>query len=366
MALSSSGVLSGTPTGTGIYLLQVGVTDSTASAPVTATYTLTITAPTVTVSTSGLVPGVQTVTYPSATLTATGGKKPYTWTATGLPAGLVLSAAGVLSGRPTTAGAYTPAFTATDSSTPGVPSAPATIPLNVLLSGATITTQSLPNGVVNVPYVSTTLQQQGGTAPITWSSAGLPTGLSMTTGGVLSGTPTAAGPVNVTITATDSSAAPQIATFTYLVNIAAPVSISTAALPTGSQSVTYPALAMQAAGGTPPYTWTASGLPLGVTMTLSGVLSGVPTVPFYLPLPDGAVSLGAVYVADNTYRVEINGQAAVTSYAGASAGSVAGLTQINAIVPPTAPTGAAIPLVVYIGKANSARASQLSVTMAVQ
>jgi hypothetical protein len=316
MALSSSGVLSGTPTATGIYLLQVGVTDSTAGTPVTATYTVTITAPTVTVTTSGLVPGVQTVTYPAVTLTATGGKKPYTWTATGLPPGLVLSAAGVLSGTPTTAGAYTPAFTAADSSTPGVPSAPATIPVNVLLSGATITTQSLPNGVVNIPYVSTTLQQQGGTAPITWSSAGLPAGLSMTTGGVLSGTPTAAGAVNVTITAMDSSATPQIATFTYLVNIAAPVSISTAALPGGSQSVTYPALAMQAAGGTPPYTWTASGLPLGITMTSSGVLSGVPTVPFYLPLPDGAVALGAVYVADNTYRVEINGQAADTSYAG--------------------------------------------------
>src|SRR5664280_3521465 len=94
--------------------------------------------------------------------------------------------------------------------------------------------------------------------------------------------------------------------------------------------------------------------------------SGVPTVPFFLPMPDGVVALGAVYVADGTYRVEINGQAAVTSYAGSSAGSVAGLTQINAIVPPTAPTGAAIPLIVYIGRTNSARASQLSVTLAVQ
>jgi uncharacterized protein (TIGR03437 family) len=103
-----------------------------------------------------------------------------------------------------------------------------------------------------------------------------------------------------------------------------------------------------------------------MTLSSSGVLSGVPTTPFYLPLPDGAVALGAVYVADNTYRVEINGQAAVTSYAGASQGSVAGLTQINAIVPPTAPTGAAIPLIVYIGKADRARASQLSVTLAVQ
>ena len=366
MVLSSSGVLSGTPSSTGVFFLMVGVTDSAAGPPVAATYTVTISTPTITVTTRGLVPGVETVAYPTVTLTATGGKGPYSWSASGLAPGLVLSPAGVLSGTPTTAGAYTPAFTATDSSNPGVASAPTTIPLNVLLSGMTITTQSLPNGVVNISYVSTTLQQQGGTGPITWTSAGLPAGLSLTTAGVLSGTPTAAGAVNITISATDSSVVPKLATFTYAINIAAPVNISTAALPGGSQSVTYPALAMQATGGTPPYTWTASGLPLGMTMSASGVLSGVPAVPFYLPLPDGAVALGAVYVADNTYRVEINGQAAVTSYAGASQGSVAGLTQINAIVPPTAPTGAAIPLVIYIGKANSARASQLSVTLAVQ
>ena len=46
--------------------------------------------------------------YPTVTLTATGGKKPYTWSAIGLAPGLVLSPAGVLSGTPTTAGAYTP------------------------------------------------------------------------------------------------------------------------------------------------------------------------------------------------------------------------------------------------------------------
>jgi hypothetical protein len=277
-----------------------------------------------------------------------------------------LSAAGTLTGTPTPGGSYSPAFTATDSSSPGVASAPITITLNVLLSGMTIATPSLPGGVLNVPYASTTLQQQGGTAPIVWSSLGLPAGLALSATGVLSGTPTVSGAINITINATDSSAIPKSATFTYAVMIAASVSITTAALPSGTQTVTYPALAMQASGGTPPYTWTASGLPLGLTISSAGVLSGVPTVPFYLPLPDGAVALGAVYVADNTYRVEINGQAAVTSYAGASQGSVAGLTQVNAIVPPTAPTGAAIPLIVYIGKPNSARASQLSVTLAVQ
>jgi uncharacterized protein (TIGR03437 family) len=103
-----------------------------------------------------------------------------------------------------------------------------------------------------------------------------------------------------------------------------------------------------------------------MTMSSEGILTGVPTYEFYLTMSDGIVALGAVYVVDPTYRVEINGQAAVTSYAGTSAGSVAGLTQINAIVPPTAPTGAAVPLIVYVGPSPSARASQLGVTLAVQ
>jgi uncharacterized protein (TIGR03437 family) len=103
-----------------------------------------------------------------------------------------------------------------------------------------------------------------------------------------------------------------------------------------------------------------------MTMSSDGTLTGVPTNEFYLTMSDGIVALGAVYVVDPTYRVEINGQAAVTSYAGTSAGSVAGLTQINVIVPPTAPTGAAIPLIVFIGASPTTRASQLGVTLAVQ
>jgi uncharacterized protein (TIGR03437 family) len=393
MTLSSSGLLSGTPSVVGSFSLVVSVTDSTLIPLVaSATFAVTVTAPVVTVTTSagGLVPGVKDVAYPSATLTATGGKAPYKWSCTSLPPGLILSAGGVLTGTPTTAGPYTPAFVATDSS--GVASASLAITLNVFLSGMTIITQSLPNGVVNVPYVSTTLRQQGGTLPVTWSldraSGALPVGLTLSAAGVLTGTPTVVAAATFIVDVADS-VSPLPAAFTYTINIAAagapltitppppvpPITDPTSLLPVttppslpwGRQySTYYPAVAMQAAGGTPPYTWTATGLPLGMTMSSAGILTGVPTYEFYLTMSDGIVALGAVYAVDPTYRVEINGQAAVTSYAGTSVGSVAGLTQINAIVPPTAPTGAAIPLIVYIGRSSTARSSQSGVTLAVQ
>jgi uncharacterized protein (TIGR03437 family) len=64
--------------------------------------------------------------------------------------------------------------------------------------------------------------------------------------------------------------------------------------------------------------------------------------------------------------VDIDGQPAVVSYAGTSPGAVAGLVQVNAIVPPTVRTGAAIPITVSIGSAISARRSQPGVTLAVK
>jgi uncharacterized protein (TIGR03437 family) len=314
---------------------------------------------------------------------------------------LVLDPTGLLRGIPsaaTTALTDAPAFVATDKS--GVASASLIITLNVLTNPSmTITTQSLPNGVAGVAYVSTTLHQQGGILPVTWSldpaSGPLPLGLNLSAAGVLTGTASVAGAALVIINVTDSTVpavgvtGPQVATFTYTINIVAPAALLTITAPAQVPSITdpttpvpittppslpwgmqytsyYPALAMGATGGTQPYTWTATGLPLGMTMSSGGILTGVPTYEFYLTMSDGIVALGAVYVKDTTYRVEINGQAAVTSYAGTSAGSVAGLTQINAIVPPTAPTGAAIPLIVYIGPSPTARASQLGVTLAVQ
>ena len=69
----------------------------------------------------------------------------------------------------------------------------------------TITTTSVPNPSQGVAY--TTTLAADGTAPITWAvtTGTLPAGLSMSTSGVISGTPTAAGAQNIVVTATNGN-----------------------------------------------------------------------------------------------------------------------------------------------------------------
>ena len=55
---------------------------------------------------------------PEFTLRATGGPSPYTWTATGLPAGVTVATDGAVSGTPTESGTFDVTATATDSATP--------------------------------------------------------------------------------------------------------------------------------------------------------------------------------------------------------------------------------------------------------
>jgi serine protease len=65
-------------------------------------------------------PGNQSSTVNTAIgpvqLSASGGTPPYAWSATGLPPGLTVSAAGSITGTPTKTGSYTVTVTATDSS----------------------------------------------------------------------------------------------------------------------------------------------------------------------------------------------------------------------------------------------------------
>ncbi len=146
-----------------------------------------------------------------------------------------------------------------------------------------ITTTSLPGGTVSVAY-SQNLAATGGVTPYSWSvySGSLPAGLSLSSGGAITGTPTATGTSNFTVQVTDSQAPADTDTQALSITIAAaPVAptITTTSLPSGTRGQAYSAT-VQATGGTLPYTWTkVSGtLPNGLTLNPStGVISGTPT-----------------------------------------------------------------------------------------
>ncbi|MGV9690288.1 putative Ig domain-containing protein [Streptomyces sp. NPDC003444] len=120
----------------------------------------------------------------------------------------------------------------------------------------------------------------GGTAPYSWSATGLPAGLSIgATTGTVSGTPTAAGSSSVTLTATDSAGASGSVSFTWTVTDAS--GTPPALAHPGSQTVRVGravVLPLSVTGGTAPYSWSATGLPAGLSIgATTGTVSGTPT-----------------------------------------------------------------------------------------
>jgi hypothetical protein len=247
------------------------------SATVNVATALTIT------TTSPLPNGTQGVLY-NTTIVASGGTQPYTFSATGLPANLTINpTTGAITGTPTAAGTTNNiVVTVTDSASQPQTAQTVSMTFSITIAGGlTITTGSpLPNGIQNAAYTAPALAASGGIGTLTWSATGLPAGLSISAGGVISGTPTAPGTTNnIQITVTDQSTpTPQTASKTFSITIAPTLSITTASpLTGGTQNVGYSAT-IAATGGTGALTWSATGLPAGLAIAPStGVISGTPT-----------------------------------------------------------------------------------------
>ncbi len=105
-----------------------------------------------------------------------------------------------------------------------------------------------------------------------------------------------------------------------------------------------------------------TGAPLGSTVSIYCTGLG----DFVGSMADGEVATGAVKVSDATVRVDMDGQPSVVTYAGTSGGSVAGLVQINAIVPPTVRSATCVSLAVSIGGVAVSHKSQPNVTLCIK
>src|SRR5439155_26611805 len=203
LSLSNGGVISGTPTSSGKSTFTVGTTEANGCSG-TQNYSVQIDCPTITIKPATLPNGLSKSPY-SETLTGNGGTGPYVFvlTAGSLPAGLSLSNAGVISGTPTSSGKST--FTVGTTEANGC-SGSQNYSLQIDCPTITITPATLPNGLSKSPY-SETLSGSGGTDPYTFVLTGgsLPAGLSLSTGGVISGTPTGSGKSTFTVGTTDAN-----------------------------------------------------------------------------------------------------------------------------------------------------------------
>ena len=196
-ASSTWTLVSGTNTGTGTPALSPLV-----FTPATANFSVNVTqvTPLIFAGPATLPNGVQGTAYPTTTFTASGGKGTgtYSWalTAGSLPTGLTLdSATGVLSGTSIAAGAYS--FDVQVTSGAQSQSRSYTDVVIVLPAVSITTTSPLASATVGASY-SQTLQASGGAGAgsYAWSlaSGSLPTGLSLSAAGVISGTPSVVGP----------------------------------------------------------------------------------------------------------------------------------------------------------------------------
>ncbi len=270
--LAADGTLSGTPTTPGTYNFSVAVNDSVQSQPGSRNFSLTVNTSALT-ATATLGNGQVGVAY-TGQIGATGGTPPYTFAVSGLPDGLSF-ANGSVSGTPTTAGQSTVSVTVTDSAKA---TATQSFPITIAAAGLTVTTGSLPDGTVNVAY-SASLAASGGSGKYSWTVSGLPGGLSATPAGAISGTPTTAGTFSVSATVTDTGVLTAVVTASksFTIRIAvAPLSITTGSLANPTAGTAYSA-SVAATGGVPPYTFSASGLPAGLSISSGGAISGTTT-----------------------------------------------------------------------------------------
>jgi hypothetical protein len=105
--------------------------------------------------------------------------------------------------------------------------------VTVTVTSPTVTTSSLPNGVVGARYPSTQLTATGGASPYTWTltAGSLPTGLApLPSTGVISGTPTATGTFHFTVQVKDSVGNTNSAALAITIN--AQLQVTTSSVPT--------------------------------------------------------------------------------------------------------------------------------------
>lgn len=278
---ASTGDVSGTPTTAGSYGFSIVATDNNGCFGAQA-YIINVNCPTITLSPSTLPAGTTGQGY-SQTIFATGGTGPYTFavTAGALPTGLSLNTStGAITGTTTVPGTFSFTITATDADSCTGTQDYAVDVNNALCPTLSLAPPTFPDAIFGVAY-SQNASASGGQEPYTYAITGtgtLPSGLSMDSGGAITGTPDTIGIAPFTITATDANGCKDSAA--YAINVVCPeITFDPATLPSGNVSTPY-TTTVTPSGGTSPYQFDILGgnLPDGTVLDPDlGTISGTPT-----------------------------------------------------------------------------------------
>ncbi|HEY0499945.1 MAG TPA: cellulose-binding domain-containing protein, partial [Kutzneria sp.] len=147
----------------------------------------------------------------------------------------------------------------------------------------TVTGPGNQTGMVGTPISALQIQAADSASgqTLSYSAAGLPPGLAISSSGVISGTPTTAGGFTTTVTATDSTGAAGSAAFTWTIKSAGgnTVTVTNPGNQSGVVGTPISALQIQAGDSSPgqTLTYSAASLPPGLAISSSGVISGTPT-----------------------------------------------------------------------------------------
>jgi hypothetical protein len=156
-------------------------------------------------------------------------------------------------------------------------------------NGATLTVVPLPPAISS-PLAATaqvgasfSYQITASHAPTSYGATGLPTGLAVSSTGLITGTPTVAGSSTVTLSAGNAGGTGTASLAITVLAVGSPVPLVTSPA-TATATVGSPFSFQATATGTPT-TWSATGLPAWLSMDAAGLLTGTPTA-------TGTVSIG--------------------------------------------------------------------------
>ena len=271
VTFTSAGVLSGMPAAgtSGIYPITI-IAENGVSPDAIQSFTLTVdqapaitssTATTFTAGSSGSF-AVTATGYPTSTFTESGP----------LPSGVTLTAAGVLTGTPAvgTGGTYPITLTATNGISPN-----ATQSFTLTVDQAPVITSANTTTFTVGASGSLAVTASGYPAPTFTEIGSLPSGVTLTSAGVLSGTPVAGtgGSYSIVLEASNGVSPDASQTFTLTVDQAPAITSATATTFAAGKSGSFAVTAT----GYPAESFSETGpLPTGVTLTAAGVLSGTP------------------------------------------------------------------------------------------